>query len=414
MTRFLRCFVLLLWLLTACQTSLTQPLPTLVSLEAIATQTAIANIPTATNTRRAPPLPPTFTPTIPPTVEATTTPVPPTPTPPGFSATGRLFYIYNQDAIAVINGDGTAGKILVSFGVGQPITDLTVSPDRQLLAYVAPGSGSAREVYISSLDGTYTQQVSCLGYNDVRYVTWTPDSQTLAFFAAGLPGQPGDLYMASYIGANECPTGNNQRVIVPFQSPDIRGLTFNQAGSILFYAGGGKELFAWDLSTGQRAIMAYSGGYEGNFAPAHSPTTNQLAFLNGGQYDGQYLMGATNIIDKTETMPESPSSSRASLQAAWRLYWSLDGALLLAAGKDTLVYADFTTNQIKQVVTDIPLSFPDAAIRPDKQAVAFTALDPKTGIPQIFGYDFQTTLTHPITAHPEGSITNIAWLEGNP
>ncbi len=414
MIRFLRCFGLLLCVLTACQTSPTQPLPTLVNLDAIATQTALANIPTATNTRLVPTLLPTFTPTTPPTLEPTITPVPATPTPPGFSATGRLYYIYNQDAIAVINGDGTEGKILVSFGVGRPITDLTVSPDNQLLAYVAPGSGSAREVYISNLDGTYTQQVSCLGFNDVRYVTWTPDSQSLAFFAAGLLGQPGDLYLASYIGANDCPAGNNQRVIVPFQSPDIRGLTFNQAGTILFYAGGGKDLFAWDLTSGRRAIMAYSGGYEGNFAPIHNPTSNQLAFLNGGQYDGQYLLGSTNLIDNTESIPDNPASSRASLEAAWDLIWSRDGTLLLAAGKDTLVYSDFVTNQVKRVMTEIPLNFPQAVIRPDKQEMAFTAVDPETGIQQIFGYDLQTSTTRPITAHPEGSITDVVWLEGNP
>lgn len=414
MTRFLRCFGLLLFLLSACQTQAPQPLPTLINLDAIATQTFVASIPTATSTRAAPTLPPTFTPTPTETPTPTITTLPPTATPPGFSATGKLLYIYNQDAIAVINGDGTESKLLISFGVGQPITDLTLSPDRQLIAYTAPGAGSAREVYISNLDGTYTQQVSCVGYNDIRYVTWSPDNQTLAFFAAGLPGQPGDIYFASYIGANNCPSGNNQRIVVPFQSPDIRGIAFNHTGNILFYAGGGKELFAWDLESGQRAIMAYSGGYEGNFAPTHSPVNDRLAFLNGGQYEDDYLVGATNIIENTQTIPDNPASSRAGLQAAWRLHWSTDGTLLLGAGKDMLVYVDFTTNRVEQIITDIPLLFPDAAIRPDNQQFAFTALDPATGVEQVFVYDRQTRTTNQITTHPEGSIEDLIWLEAKP
>ncbi|MCU0511215.1 MAG: hypothetical protein MUE40_01460 [Anaerolineae bacterium] len=405
MKRLILVFVMGL-LLSACQPS--RALPTAIDLAAAAdaaAQTATAAAPTASATPRA--LPPTFTPTVTATDAATPAPIP-TRTPAGYQGAGTLYYIYNGDAIAAVDGDGRNNNLIVTFGVGRTLSDLTLSPDETLLAYVAPGNGSAREVFISSRDGTYTQQVSCLGLADVRQVTWLPDGQQLAFFAAAQPGAAGDIYIASYIGANTCPEGNGQRVLVPLQSPDLRGLTFTPDGRILYYAGGGSDIYAWDIATGNRARLTFASSDGSDFAPVHHPVTATLAYLRTRRAEATGLPGgALVLLNNTARMPAQPASPPGDFLNATGLRWSATGGLLLITTPNQVYTLDSTDGELT-LLTGSTLVNPQAAARPDLREIAFTTTDSQ-GVRQLYIVNRDTGSTRQLTANPEGTITDPVW-----
>ena len=142
----------------ACQPqAASQVLPTVMGADSPIAAAPTATVPLPTN--QAPTLPATWTPSPEPTLIPSDTP---SPTPEAKTeGSGHLFYIFNGDSVVRLAADGTSEELIL---VGNAPADLELSPDGTLLAYTAQGSGSAREVYVSNLDGTYTQQVSCLGF----------------------------------------------------------------------------------------------------------------------------------------------------------------------------------------------------------------------------------------------------------
>jgi hypothetical protein len=392
---------------SACQPQAEQALPTAISLELVGTQnaqSATENAPPPTATSRS--LPPTFTPTAeqPPTLEPTN---PPTPTPPGFSGSGTIYYIYNGDSIAAVNADGTNNNIIITFGVGIPITDLTLSNNGELLAYVAPGSGSAREVYISSRDGSYTQAVSCLGMSDVKYVSWMADNEHLLFFAATTAGVPGDIYMVSYVGANTCPTGNAQQIVIPFQSNDIRGITSNRQGTIIYYTGGGDALYAWELATGNRRQVTYASGFGKDTSPVASPTDDRLVYLRFMRNPDGLTGNEVVTLVSTNRLPRETLNPSGAFIQALTAAWSADGTAVVITTASKVYLFDFSDGSIAPLFEQI-LVAPDAAARPDAREIAYTNIN-ATGVEQIFVYNREEQTSRQLTDNPEGTISNLVW-----
>jgi hypothetical protein len=391
--------IVLIVLLAACQGP-EEPLPTLAEVDAILTD--IAPSPTRT-------LPPTFTPTDTPTPEPTFTPVPTLALDDSANDPGWLYYIYNGDSIARITGEGQSSEIVVTFGVDQPISDLTISPDETLLAYVGPAGGGIREVYVSSLDGTYTQKISCLRYPDVREPLWTPDGQALVFLASATPNGPRDVYIANFIGSNECPTGNNQRLLVPLASANLRDLTISPDGERLFYSNGGIYLF-YVHETVAPFQLTLPSGFGPDFSPKHSPVdNNRLFYLRSArdQTTGEQG-GALVLLTDTTTIPEQPISLLGAPFYADRLVWKSDGTALYMASSDELWDVNPRNGSAGSLIKGLLMS-PEIAASPVSSRVAFSASD-SNGVHQIFVFDPDSASRQPITAHPEGTIADLHWI----
>lgn len=399
-----------LFIIAACQPP--RALPTEVSLEQFSTElaaTSQAALPSQTPTRSVPTLPPTFTPTTEPSLTPTETLDLTTSEQPNTIAQGSIYYIYNGDAIASIQPDGQNNTLVYTFGVGQLIQDLSASPDGQLLSFVGPGAGSAREVYVMNRDGTYLQQVSCLGYADVRQPTWTRDGRSLAFFAAAVAGGPRDIYIADFVGSNACPTGNNQRLLVPVSGPEARDLTWNEEGTRLFYSNG--PIFVADIAVGGPPTpITLPSGYGADYAPAHSPSEPNLYFLRSIDTVGTGRQGGALVsIFNTNNLPKQPISPLGTPLYAQRLLWSADGQFLLIMTDMNIQLINSANGSTRILVDNLALP-PLATFSPNNAVIAYTALGAEGNVPQIWIFERLDQLNRQLTNHPDGTIEAIVWL----
>lgn len=368
------------------------------TVEALAQQT-----PTATSTRT---LPPTFTPTF--TPSATPSPVI-TATPLGFSELGTLFYLYNGDAVASVRGDGTENQIVLTFGVGQPISDLMPSPDARLLAFVGP-SGANREVFITSRDGLYLQRISCLGFADVRRPQWSPDGTFLTFFAAPQPGAPGGIYKADVANAGNCPQ-NDQRLFVATNSTEYGGAAWNADASLFFYTADG-PLMALNVANGQRQPIARGSANGPDFYPLRNPVNNGMAFLQTIRDQATRLLGGGLVIvndTSSDVILDGLVGEQGSLPLTREVRWNADGDEVLLLGRDSISVRDIRLGAVTLIAED--LNFPSGDYGPNDRFIAYTAPD-ENGVPQIFAYDRRRERAEPLTENPEGTISDVFWLAG--
>jgi WD40 repeat protein len=406
--RVAKIVVLSLWaclLLSACQQQPPQVLPTVRSVESAQTEAAQtqAALPTPTPTATARfQLPPTFTPT------PLNTPTPTQAPLQSQSSNSRFYYLYNDDSIAVVNADGSDNAIVVTLGVGQTISEYALSPDLTKIAFVAPGAGSGREVYISDISGTNIQKLSCLGYADVRGVVWTPDSTQLVFFAAPTSVDAGNIYIMQSANGQGCPNSNSMRILAPIQARDFRSMTFNRTGSLLFYAGGGEAIYTWDMVTNARARASAEPAFGPDAAPRQNPITDELVFLRQ-QIKGAQHTGSLVRLEDSREVPETPYQFLGDPYDALDLRWSGDGTLLLMTTAASILYLDTELNRL----ATLPISglrLPEAAAA-NRDAIAYTAYD-ATNVIQIFIYDLNREQIHQVTQNPEGLIRSITWVEG--
>ena len=415
---------LLLFSLAACQAS-GDALPTLVSLsdfnvtetqqaaEIFAEQTATA--PTATPTRVGPPtLPPTFTPT-PETAdsaaEAESADIAPSAPEVAYGGS-QIYYIYNGDSVALaISGDGF-NDIVITFGVGQPIRDLRPSPDSRQFAFVAPGPGSARDVYISARNGDQIQRISCLGFSDVRHPVWSPDGQSLAFYGAPTELAPGAIYVAQVEGSAQCPAGNNQRLLVDLGASEMRGMTFNRDGSVLFFAGGDPSIRAVDIASGNVVIATYVSGFGPDSRPVQNPVNDRIMYIRPTRLTDGTTGGGLAFIDDSSQLPNEPFSSGVSPYNALDLRWAPDGQQFMMMTQDNVLFTEGNNTSVRPV-SSTPLQQPAAAYSPDGRALAFTQLD-EAGVLNVFVYDRAVRQMTRITQNEEGSIADLWWLPDLP
>jgi len=407
--------VILATLIAGCETEQDAPLPTLVDLDATnevlavnATETAIA--PTATSLR--PTLPPTFTPT--PDLLPSETPLPTvdpnvSPTPVGFSEDGTIYYNYNGDSIARVSPDGIFNEIILTFGVDQPITDITASPDGELIAFVGPAGGSAREVWVTNRDGSYLQQVSCLGYNEVRSPSFAPDSNRIAFFAAPLATTNMALYVADFVGSNDCPTGNNQQVLFPVSTTLTGEIAWNSAQDLVYYNAEGT--FVYDFGSQASYIISRGAGFGSDFNAIYDNDSDQFAYL---RYIRDLTTGETggNVI-----LIEDANSFRAEYEFdpldvyAIDLEFGEDNESIIYATSDEIIVYEYPTTT-RFTIKD-GLSDPRFAFAPDNENFVYTDIDQDTGVIQLFRANrIDRRDVEQITFNPDGDILDVLWLEG--
>ena len=406
--------ITLLIVLVGCQAE-DEPLPTIFDLqstnEALAVeQTATAAAPTPTSLR--PTLPPTFTPTA--VVTETDTPIPTldpniSPTPAGFSEDGTIYYNYNGDSIARVLPDGTLNEIIVTFGVDVPLTDLTASPNGELLAFVAPSAGSAREVWVSNRDGSYLQQVSCLGFGEVRKPTFAPDSNRIAFFAAPLATTNMMLYVADFAGSNDCPTGNNQQQLFDVSTIATGDITWNASGDMIYYNAGGT--FVYDLATQASYIVSGDAGFGADFGLDYHIETNQVAYLRfvrdltTGERGGSIV-----IVDEADDFRAEYIIDPIAVYAQ-SLQWFNDGESVVYTRPDEIVLLELPTNT--SFTLQGGLDDPLVAFAPQSDDYVYTRIDPVNGVEQLYRANrLDPRETQQLTFNPEGTIHSVLWLEG--
>lgn len=401
----MRKYVILLLsvLFAACQQTDT-PLPTPIDLDAVAANATATTVrateaaqPTATRVRTGPTLPPTFTPTaspIPVTEE-------PTPTPESLDP-GRLYYIYNDDAIIALTADGSGETVVETFGAGQPMSDLTLSPNGELLAYIAPGPGSAREVFISSVDGSYRQQVSCLGFSEVHHLAWHPNGERLAFFAAQAPGDSLALYSASWIGSNNCPQGNRQIRLAVLDSASAGGVAYKPDGSAVYFSQQG--LYSVNLSTGVVNGPLTPNTQQG-FALKFNPVQqNLLAYLRPTVFSAP---GEGNlVIFDTETGAIRYEDNTLNTH----FEWSADGESMLVSTPANILLFNWSSQIATSLVNGVRIA-PQAVFNPDNTRFAFLnglADQP----PQVYVMALDGRTPSQLTSHESGTIDHLIWTTG--
>jgi WD40 repeat protein len=401
--------LILVLTMTACGKSEEVVLPTLVDIAELQTRNAPTLTPSTVPTATFPgaTLPPTYTPT--PTLLPVT--VTPTYTPDSSETTGTIYYIYNNNAIAAMYGDGSQHEFIYSVSEGRTVRNLTLSPNGELLAFVAPGNGSADEVWIMNRDGTYLQQISCLGLNDLRELVWSPDGEWVSFFGAQKPGDPAAIYSATWINANSCP--ETQRQLVDADSTALGGLAYSPDGTKLFFSD--ETIYVLDLATNEISEpLTETGG----FGPDHSLQFNPektylLVYLqssisvNNQITDGDYLVILS--VARIGGILEPETELRTPIQ---KYQWSNDGSRLLISTATSVFTFNPGTGESNNVVTSAFLP-PLAIYSPTNEQVAYIDRDPSIStLQQIYVVKGNGANPKQVTTHAEGIISDIIWADG--
>lgn len=386
--------------LTACQPQAIAPTPTLFDPNAAATESAATAAALASPTPRG--LPPTWTPSPQPTATPTDVAQAPTPTPEGFNVAGTIYYIYDHNAIVRLVADGSFEELIPIPHIGMDISHLVLSPDGLSLAYVAPGNGSAREIYITNREGDNTRQVSKLGFARVESLAWRPDNSSLAFLASQAPDTPLDIYIVSA-------DGTDQRPLTQRASRDLSGLAWNRAGDKLFFSDG--TIYALDLTTAAVSEPLTSlTGFGQDFGPVHSPSVDELYYFKPFRnFDNNESFNILSHIP-TGSITKAPTEISGMKLPADYLSFSRDGKFLLVATKDVIWVQNQDFNTAVQILSggSIP---PIPVFNPSGDQVAYINND-AAGIAQIFTQSRQGGDIKQLTFHQEGTISDLVWVEG--
>ena len=404
LTRFL--VLLLILVIAACQPQANNVLPTVVDVGGTATSdAATATMATAlAATNRPPTLPATWTPSPEPTLFPSDTPIPTPET--KTEGGGHLFYIFNGDSVVRLSADGVSEELIL---VGNAPADLTLSPDGTLLAYTAQGSGSAREVFVSNLDGTYTQRTSCLGFSRIINPTWSPDGKTLVFGGSQSTDGPIGIYSANFAGSGDCPNGNNQRQLTQLQQNSVSDFTWNTDGSLIFFAS--DAIYGINAQTGEMfPPLTQPTGYGPDFSPAHNPRSPQLMYLKTKRDEKTGTKAGTIYQFNSAQIKKPPLKELggAALKAQG-LRWSADGRFLAVAGERDVWIQDQQSNTSLQIVTGANF-YPQPVFSPDASMLAYVD-GGTTGITvqQIFVVGRDGNNKTQITFHKEGTISDLNW-----
>ncbi|MBZ0294016.1 MAG: hypothetical protein K8L99_15745, partial [Anaerolineae bacterium] len=379
-------------IMVGCQGSQQSPLPTQVDLAAV----EVTDAP-ATATPRV--LPPTWTPSPPPTLVPTEPTATATPTPVNFRETGTLYYIFNGDSIVELAADGSFEDLLPIPQLGQPISDLALSPDDNLLAYVAPGNGSAREIYLTDRAVSQVRQLSQLGFARVFGLVWRPDSGTLAFLAAQAPELPQEIYLTGV-------DGSGQRRPIQRPSAQLQDLAWGPDGLRLYFSD--DVIYALEPATGLLSPPLTSPtGFGPDHALVHDPGAPRLYYLKTSRnFDTGVISGVLSSIDTTR-IDITPRELRANNVFYTELAFSRDGGYLLLVGDHGITVQEQAFKSSTRVVDGLQVE-PQAVFSPDASQVAYVDLDAQ-GIAQVFVVSRQGGSPTQITFHSEGSIDDLVW-----
>ncbi len=411
-------FLLLVFgLLAACQPK-SDVLPTVMDLNAISTNnaataavigsTATADAVTQTAVaiaHRPTALPPTWTPAPQPTQPPVAT-VGPLPTATPIGAKGTIYYIFNGDSIAALKADGSSEQLIL---VGGAPAELTLSPDGKFLAYVGKGNGSARELFITSLDGTYVQQVSCLGFARVTAPAWSPDSQTLAFLSSQTLNGPLGLYTAGIVGSGQCPSGNNQHLLTQTSLNDGSGMTWSSDGKQVFFAS--KAIYGFDIADNTfYPPVTNPTGYGPDQSPVYRPGSDELYYLRSYFDSSTQKLGGTLYYFSTTGLKDFPVTPLPSTAfGALQIRWSADGRYIVASSDQGIYVQDIQVGTANPIVTGSNF-FPQAIFNPDATWVAYVNGNPASLTTQeIFIVTADGQTTRQLTTHKDGTIADLNW-----
>lgn len=416
--RLIALLLLTVVVLAACGGSDTDDgeIPTLAVIGAEETVAALTAAPTPTRTPAGPTLQPTWTP------EPSVTPLPtdaadaateaPSPTPETtLRGQGLIYYVYNGDSISVLDPATGFEQLIVTFGVDVPITDMTLAPDGSLLAFVAPGSGSAREVFVASTDGSYIQQVSCLGFAEMLAPAWSADSAALVFIGAQAPDQPRGLYLATVAGSGNCPADNGQRLLYQAEGRALVDAAWEPDSGRVFFSD--LTLRAVDLATGDVSEpLTDTIGFGSDFALSFNPADpTQLVYIRPEQpVQPDVIAGTTFALTIGADLSERPNSVPVPTAPAVGYSWRPDGSGFVLAALDSLFIYEARRGSARLLLDGLSL-VPEVAYRPDAQVIAYTDAD-ANGVPQIFLWDVVLRQSTPLTTHTEGSIADLTWGRG--
>ena len=395
---------MIVWLivvLVGCQPSSDSlVLPTAADMNMLATNESATAMAIASPTRQ--PLPPTFTPSPLPSATATDPASVPTTTPEGFRANGTIYYIFNGNSIVELSADRSFEDLLPIPQIGQEITGLSSSPDDTRLAYTAPGSGSARELYITDRKGTNSRQVSQLGFGIMQPPVWKPDSSALAFIAAQGPESPRGIYVVNA-------DGSGQRLVLQLPSLEMRDLAWSMDGNWLFYSI--ETIFAVNVASGAPTeTLTHVTGYGPDVAPVHNPVKAELYYLKGGYDRNTGQSGGVLASFDTSAMPTVTFEREGAPLYVDQLEFSRNGNYLLISGNEGVWVQDQASLISPKIVqgSQVP---PRPTFNPDGEQVAYINLD-ALGIPQIFLIGRQGDNMTQITFHQEGTISDLEWAAG--
>jgi Tol biopolymer transport system component len=400
-------------LIAACQPKpTTSVLPTLMEANAAATSELTAETAATqagpTSTSALPTLPPTWTASPPPTQRPTETPAASSPTSAASSLTGTIAYIYSGKSIVALSAANQTEKLILNGGAP---TGLTLSPDGKLLAYVAQGNGSAREVYVMNLDGSYNQRVSCLGFARVIGPAWKPDNQMLTFAASQTSNGPLGIYTASLAGSGQCPSGNNQRLVTQTDFNDLTDLNWTSGGDVILFSS--QVIYALDVTKGLLyPPLTVFYGFGPDFSLAPNPQSSQVSYLKlvydrkakttGGQI---YQIDIGSLQDNIKELGGANYGARS-------LRWSADGNRLLVGTDRDIWVQDSQNGTSLQVVTGSSF-VPQPAFSPDATSIAYIDGEPdKPTIQQIFVVSSLGGTPSQLTLHTEGTISDLYWAPG--
>ncbi|MEZ4670334.1 MAG: hypothetical protein R3E39_20700 [Anaerolineae bacterium] len=419
MNPFLRYFFGGLLLLAAACDGQSEALPTQMSLDAISTNSAATtaaeavvaanaaatsvalvalNQPTA--------LPPTWTASAPPTepptqvVVPSTTPVP--------SDSGTIYYIFNGDSIALLTADGLHEELIL---VGGAPADLTLSPDGQFLAYVADGANGTREVYITTLDGSVVQAVSCAGLAKVRLPAWSVDSSRLAFAGSESVNGALGIYTTGIAGSRQCPTGNGQRLLSATAITTLSSLTWSGDGKYVLFSS--DSIYGVDVGTGTLfPPLTRPYGFGPDFNVVRRPDNNNVYYLKTDQDDqtgakvGVLSQFDPATIGDSFPLQELPGTR---LAANW-MRFSRDGRYLVASSNSGSVSVQDMRQGTASTVA-LGSQFPPQAVpSPDGELVAYlNAGSDDSSVAQIWLVGRDGKDAKQLTSHNEGTISDLNW-----
>lgn len=401
---------LMAFILASCGADDSEPLPTLAILGAEDTATAQAALPTPTNTRPGPTLPPTWTPQPSNTPSPSTNTPEPTPTREEVVVRpGMIYYVYNEDAIIALEPETGFEEIVQTFGVDVPITGLTAAPDGSLLAFVAPGAGSAREVFVATPDGSYLQQVSCLGFGEVLAPAWSADSASLAFIGAQATDQPRGLYVANVAGSGNCPADNGQRLVYQSQNTVLSEVVWDPFGERLFFSE--INLFAVDLATGVASeALTSTLGFGNPFDLAFDPANlSQLTYIRPEQPPQPDITAGVPFRLDVSDVAAAPVPQPLPATFSTGFDWRDDGSGMVIAGVDTVLVYTVERGSARAVVDGLN-SVPQVVYRPDGAFFAYTDVD-TNGVPQVFLWNVAERTSQQLTNHTEGTIRDMVWIQ---
>lgn len=413
-------------LLSACDSSANQPLPTAIDLNVIATNDAATraagiNATSAASASLTPvsalitptALPPTWTPSpVPAQPTQSFLPTQPFVTVPG--AQGTIYYGFNGDSIAMLAADGSTDELIL---VGGKPADIVLSPDELWLAYTADSGEGVREVYAMSLvtegipdDQWYRSvRVSCLGFARVVLPAWSADSKLLAFAASQTPDGPLGIYTAELLGSSQCPVANRQRGLAQTDFTSITGLTWKPDNTQVNFTSG--ALYAVDFATGTLyPPLTQPTGYGPDSSPVYRPDTGILYYLKVQRDDQTTITGGgLSQIDTTDLTRLPLQELRGTLFFGSQIGFSRDGRYLVASGTQDVSIQNMDAGSAVVVVTGSKFP-PQAVLSPQAEYVAYVnAGADENLVPQIWVVDRRGNNQRQLTTHKEGTIAYLNW-----